>query len=105
MRLFHTTLSVAALCLPPLCAEKPDFSALEQSAAAELARLRIPGASIAIVRGSEAVRPEMLFRLGSTTKMTIAAAHTGLAVEGTIDLNAPIGRWAWRARRFVPPWP
>ncbi|MDR3702143.1 MAG: serine hydrolase [Candidatus Sulfopaludibacter sp.] len=109
MRLFHTTLAVAALCLPPLCAQKPDFSTLEQSAAAELARLHIPGASIAIVRGGEViyskgigianvetgepVRPEMLFRLGSTTKMMTAAALTGLAVEGKIDLNAPIGKY------------
>ncbi len=108
MRLFHTTLALA-LCLPPLCAQKPDFTALEQSAAAELARLHIPGASIAIVRGSEVIyakgigtanvetgeplRPEMLFRLGSTTKMMTAAALTGLAVEGRIDLNAPIGKY------------
>jgi CubicO group peptidase (beta-lactamase class C family) len=109
MRLFHTTLAAAALWTLPLGAQKPDFSALEQSAAAELARLHIPGASIAIVRGGEViytrgigtanvetgepVRPEMLFRLGSTTKMMTAAALTGLAVEGKIDLNAPIGKY------------
>ncbi len=86
-----------------------DFSAIDQSARAELARRNIPGASIAIVRGSEVVyarafgtadvesgepvRPEMLFRLGSTTKMLTATALTRLSLEGKIDLNAPIGKY------------
>src|SRR5579864_9412684 len=86
-----------------------DFTAVGQSAVEELARLHIPGASIAIVRGDQVifakgfgkadvetgdlVRPEMLFRLGSTTKMFTAAALVGLAVEGKIDLNAPVGTY------------
>jgi CubicO group peptidase (beta-lactamase class C family) len=69
----------------------------------------VPGASIAIMRGdrvvyskgigianvetSEAVRPEMDFRLGSTTKMLTATALVGLSLEGKIDLNAPIGKY------------
>ena len=81
MKWFRITLAVAALGVVPTRAQKPDFSALEQSASAELARLNIPGASIAIVRGGEViyskaigtanvetgepVRPEML-----TTKAT-----------------------------------
>jgi len=109
MKWFRITLAVAALGVVPTRAQKPDFSALEQSASAELARLNIPGASIAIVRGGEViyskaigtanvetgepVRPEMLFRLGSTTKMMTAAALTGLAAEGKIDLNAPIAKY------------
>ena len=86
-----------------------DFSLIERSATEELATLKIPGASVAIVSGDklifargfgvanvetgEPVRPEMLFRLGSTTKMFTAAALVGLAVEGKVDLNAPIGRY------------
>jgi CubicO group peptidase (beta-lactamase class C family) len=109
MMLFRLALAAAALCVVPAGAQTPDFSGLEQAASAELARLNIPGASIAIVRGGEViyskaigtanletgepVRPEMLFRLGSTTKMMTAAALVGLAVEGRIDLNAPIGKY------------
>ena len=86
-----------------------DFAALEQTARDELARAKVPGASIAIVRGdrvvyskgigvanvetNEAVRPEMDFRLGSTTKMLTATALVGLSLEGKIDLNGPIGKY------------
>jgi CubicO group peptidase (beta-lactamase class C family) len=86
-----------------------DFSAVEQTAREELTRIRVPGASIALIKGDrvvfakgagtanvetgEAVRPEMLFRLGSTTKMFTAAALVGLALEGKLDLNAPIGKY------------
>jgi CubicO group peptidase (beta-lactamase class C family) len=107
--LFRIALVVAALCAVPAGAQKPDLSALEPFASAELARLNIPGASIAIVRGGEViyskaigtanvetgepVHLEMLFRLGSTTKMMTSAALTGLAVEGRIDLNAPIWKY------------
>ena len=102
-------LFLAALATLSLAAQTPDFTALDRSAAQELAKLNIPGASVAIVRGEtvvyskgfgtanietgEAVRPEMLFRLGSTTKMFTAAALVGLAVEGKIDLNAPVGTY------------
>jgi CubicO group peptidase (beta-lactamase class C family) len=84
-----------------------DFDAIDRSATEELSQLRIPGAFIAIVKGDriiyskafgsanvetgEPLRREMLFRLGSTTKMFTAAALVGLAVEGKIDLNASIG--------------
>ena len=97
------------ISLPLLAQPTPDFGAIEQSARAELARLNVPGASIAIVRGGqvifskgfgtanvetgEPVRPEMLFRLGSTTKMLTATALVGLAVEDKLDLNAPIGKY------------
>jgi CubicO group peptidase (beta-lactamase class C family) len=105
MRLFRIALVLAALCVVPAGAQKPDLSALEPFASAEIARLNIPGASIAIVRGSEViysraigtanvetgepVRPEMLFRLGSTTKMMTAAPLTGWRWKGRVDLNAP----------------
>lgn len=106
---------LAAFLTVPLPAQPADFSAVERSAAAELARLHIPGASIAIVRDQsviytkafgianvetgEAVRPEMLFRLGSTTKMFTAAALLGLAAERRIDLHAPLGTYL----KFLPP--
>jgi CubicO group peptidase (beta-lactamase class C family) len=35
----------------------------------------------------------MLFRLGSTTKMFTASAVVGLALEGKLDLNAPVSRY------------
>src|SRR5262245_8623254 len=97
-------LCVAAVL--PIMAQ--DFSLIEQSAKEEIARLRIPGAAIAVVKGdrvvfsagvgvasvetNEGLRPEMLFRLGSTTKMFTAAALCGLAAEGRIDLKAPVSR-------------
>jgi CubicO group peptidase (beta-lactamase class C family) len=93
----------------------PDFNGLERSASTELAKYNIPGASITIVQGEtvvyskafgkanietgEPAKPEMLFRLGSTTKTFTAAAITGMAVEGKIDLNAPVGSYL----KFLPP--
>lgn len=106
---------IAAVLAAPLGAQTTDFTAIEKSAKEELATLKIPGASIAIVRGDKVVyskgfgladvetgepmRPEMLFRLGSTTKMFTAAALVGLSVEGKIDLHAPIGKYL----DFLPP--
>ena len=105
--MIRTLLFLASL--PLLAQPAPDFHAIEQSAREELNRLKVPGASIAIVRGDrvtfekgfgtanietgEPVRPEMLFRLGSTTKMLTASALVGLAVEGKLDLNAPVGKY------------
>src|SRR6476646_1154132 len=84
-----------------------DFSALEQTSREELTRTRVPGASIALIKGDrivfakgtgtanvetgEPVRPEMLFRLGSTTKMFTSAAVAMLAEEGKLRLDAPVG--------------
>jgi CubicO group peptidase (beta-lactamase class C family) len=102
-------MKLVALLLLGLSACAQDFGALEQTVREELAREKVPGASIAIVRGDrviyskafgtantetgEMVRPEMLFRLGSTTKMLTATALVGLSQEGKIDLNAPIGKY------------
>jgi len=106
---FVRVLAIAAACVLPTCAQTFDSSAVERTASAEIARLKIPGASVAIVRGDkviyakafgvanvetgEPLRPEMVFRLGSTTKMMTAAALAGLAAEGKIDLNQPIGKY------------
>ena len=51
------------------------------------------GYGVASVETREPVRPEMLFRLGSTTKMFTAAALVLLAEKGAVDLNAPIGNY------------
>jgi CubicO group peptidase (beta-lactamase class C family) len=109
MRSIRVFFAIAALSILPCSAQTTGFAALDQTATAELAHLKIPGASIAIVRGDrvvfakaygvadvetgEAMGPEMLFRLGSTTKMMTAAALAGLAVDGKIDLNQPIGKY------------
>jgi CubicO group peptidase (beta-lactamase class C family) len=86
-----------------------DFEPLEKVAAEELRKTGAPGGAIAIVLGdrviytsgfgvasvetNEPVRPEMLFRLGSTTKMFTAAALVTLAERGALDLNAPVGSY------------
>ena len=87
----------------------PDFSPLEQVVADELRNTGTPGGAVAVVLGdrvvysrgfgianvetNEPVRPEMLFRLGSTTKMFTAAALVTLAEQGKLDLNAPVGSY------------
>ena len=87
----------------------PDFSPLEQVVADELRNTATPGGAVAVVLGdrvvysrgfgianvetNEPVRPEMLFRLGSTTKMFTAAALVTLAEQGKLNLNAPVGSY------------
>ena len=89
---------------PPL-----DFSPLEKVAAEELRNTGTPGGAVAVVLGDrviysrgfgvanvetgEPVRPEMLFRLGSTTKMFTAAALVRLAEHGALDLDRPVGTY------------
>jgi CubicO group peptidase (beta-lactamase class C family) len=98
--------------VPP--AEKPlnspqsiDFSELDRLVPEELKEKNTPGAVIAVVSGNQVIyqkafgvanvetndpmRPEMLFRLGSTTKMFTAAALLSLAEKDKIKLNQPIG--------------
>jgi CubicO group peptidase (beta-lactamase class C family) len=102
----------AVLCLAAALAgqEKPfDAAALEKTAAEEMARARIPGAALAVVQGDRVVYAKafgvaskdtqepattgILFRLGSTTKMLTAAAVVSLALEGKLDLHAPVSRY------------
>src|SRR5450432_2580784 len=82
-----------------------DPAAIERVANEELRATRTPGAAVAVVSGDRIifshgygvssvetgapVSPDMLFRLGSTTKMFTAAALTGLDV----DLDAPVGKY------------
>jgi CubicO group peptidase (beta-lactamase class C family) len=86
-----------------------DFSQLDKVVLEELAEKNTPGAAIAIIQGdrvvyakgfgvasvetSAPVTPDMLFRLGSTTKMFTAAALVTLAVREKIKLDAPIGSY------------
>jgi CubicO group peptidase (beta-lactamase class C family) len=85
-----------------------DPSLIERVALEELHATNTPGAAVAVVLGDQVVfshgygvasvdngaplTPDMLFRLGSTTKMFTASAVVGLALEGKLDLNAPVSR-------------
>jgi CubicO group peptidase (beta-lactamase class C family) len=85
-----------------------DLASLDAVVRKELQDRGTPGAAVAVISGEriilargfgqanvetgEAVRPEMVFRLGSTTKMFTAAAVVLLAGQGTLNLNEPIGK-------------
>jgi CubicO group peptidase (beta-lactamase class C family) len=95
------------MCVTAPAHANPDFSELEKLVPEELKQRNTPGAVIAIVSGDRVVyqkafgvanietgvpmQPEMLFRLGSTTKMFTAAALVSLAEQNKINLNEPIG--------------
>ena len=84
-----------------------DFSELDKLVPAELKEKNTPGTVITIISGDQVVyqkafgvanvetntemQPEMLFRLGSTTKMFTAAALLTLAENNKIKMNEPIG--------------
>lgn len=86
-----------------------DSSELEAVVQQELEETNTPGAAVLVVRGNEIVfakgfgianvetgepvNAEMLFRIGSTTKMFTAAALVSMAEDGEIDLNQPIGTY------------
>jgi CubicO group peptidase (beta-lactamase class C family) len=97
------------LLLSNFAAAQPaaDFSELEKIILAELKQTNTPGAAVAVVSGGRVVfakgfgvasvetgapvTTEMLFRLGSTTKMFTGAALATMAEQGKLKLNAPIG--------------
>jgi CubicO group peptidase (beta-lactamase class C family) len=109
MRWLNCAFFLLLLFLVPaeLDAKPPDFSELEKLVPEELKERNTPGAVIAIVSGDRVVYqkafglanietgapmlPEMLFRLGSTTKMFTAAALVSLSEQNKISLNEPIG--------------
>jgi CubicO group peptidase (beta-lactamase class C family) len=84
-----------------------DWTTLESVVREELRATGTPGAALAVVKGEQvvfargfgvasvetgaAVTPEMLFRLGSTTKMFTAATLLTLAEEGRLRMDRPIG--------------
>jgi CubicO group peptidase (beta-lactamase class C family) len=84
-----------------------DFTELDKLVATELKEKNTPGAVITVINGDQVVyqkafgvanietnaemQSEMLFRLGSTTKMFTAAALLTLAENNKIKTNEPIG--------------
>jgi CubicO group peptidase (beta-lactamase class C family) len=90
-------------------ARELDQASIERVALEELQATKTPGAAVAVVLGDRVVfshgygvasvdtgaplTPDMLFRLGSTTKMFTASAVVALALEGKIDLNAPVSQY------------
>jgi len=102
-------LLVGLASVTPALAQSLDLASLEKVALEELKQTNTPGAAVAIVRGEQVVlargfgvadvethapvRPEMLFRLGSTTKMLTAMALNVLVEEGRVKLDAPIGTY------------
>jgi CubicO group peptidase (beta-lactamase class C family) len=106
---FFISLAIFGLIATEAQVRRVDPAIVERVALEELAATKTPGAVVAVVSGTtvvfshgygvasvdthEPVSPEMLFRLGSTTKMFTAAAVTGLAIEGKIDLDAPVSKY------------
>jgi CubicO group peptidase (beta-lactamase class C family) len=94
---------------PGSSSQQPDFSELEKVVLEELKETNTPGAAIAIVSGDRVVflkgfgvsnietgapvTPEMLFRIGSTTKMYTDAVLVSLAEEGKLRLDEPISSY------------
>ena len=91
---------------PPQPPPAIDFTELDKLVPTELKEKNTPGAVIAVVSGDQVIyqkafgvanvetnaemHPEMLFRLGSTTKMFTAAALITLAEQNKIKMNEPI---------------
>ncbi|MCA1592762.1 MAG: beta-lactamase family protein [Acidobacteria bacterium] len=108
-RLPIVTLLTQALIAAPAFAQQPrsDYREFEKVVLAELKETNTPGAAVAIVRGDRIVyakgfgvsnvetgapvTPDMLFRVGSVTKMLTAAVLVSLSEEGKITLGAPVG--------------
>ena len=90
-------------------AQALDFTPLETTIRQELESQGIPGAAIAVISGGKVVfikgfgtanvetgapmTPDLLFRLGSTTKMFTATALAQLADKGVVDLHQPVGTY------------
>jgi len=99
---------LAVLSFAPQAAPQADFARVQAIVRRELADTATPGAAVAVVRGDaivysrgfgvanvetgEDVRPDMVFRLGSTTKMFTAATVVLLASQGKLSLDEPVGR-------------
>jgi CubicO group peptidase (beta-lactamase class C family) len=90
-------------------AEEAKLVELEKVAIEELRETNTPGAAVAVVSGGRVIFakgfglsnietgtplvPNMLFRIGSLTKMFTAAVLVTLSEEGKIDLHKPIGKY------------
>jgi len=91
------------------CQEVPNMQSLLETANQELKESQTPGAVIAIVSGDRVVftkafgiadietgeptSPDMLFQIGSTTKMFVAASLLNLSRGGKLALDGPIGTY------------
>jgi len=101
---------IAAISVAAQQAPAPgEFGELESLALSELKAINAPGATIAIVRGDRIVyqqgiglanvdtgqtmTSDMLFRVGSVTKMFTTAALVSLAEEGKLRLADPVGKY------------
>jgi len=96
-----------AIAKPKTVKPAIDFTELDKLIPAELKEKNTPGTVITVISGDQIVyqkafgvanvetnaemQPEMLFRLGSTTKMFTAAALLTLAENNKIKMNEPIG--------------
>lgn len=91
-------------------AEKaPDFSLLEKTVLEELKETNTPGAAISVIQDGKTlfekgfgvssvetkipVSPEMLFQIGSLTKMFTAVMLVTLEQQGKVDLDSPISAY------------
>lgn len=86
-----------------------DLSAIERALENELAETRTPGAALAVILGDElllsrgygtanvetgeAVTPDHLFRIGSTTKLMTATAVAVAAERGRLDLERAVSTY------------
>ncbi|HEX5604437.1 MAG TPA: serine hydrolase domain-containing protein, partial [Pyrinomonadaceae bacterium] len=96
-----------AIAKPKAVKPAIDFTELDKLIPAELKEKNTPGTVITVISGDQIVyqkafgvanvetnadmQPEMLFRLGSTTKMFTAAALLTLAENNKIKMHEPIG--------------
>jgi CubicO group peptidase (beta-lactamase class C family) len=108
MRLFALIMLLVWTWSVPMLAHAqdatPDWDAIDAYVEAEIAADRVPGAALAIVRGTEIVHmrgfgfdgtggtvsPQSSFVLGSMSKSFTALAIMQLVEEGKIELTAPV---------------
>lgn len=107
--LLVTVLSMITTLAGPSDPRKVDFSPLENVALEELKETNTPGAAVAIISGDRVVfakgfgvssvetgspvTPDMLFRVGSVTKVFTASVLTTLSEEGKIKLDHRVGEY------------
>jgi CubicO group peptidase (beta-lactamase class C family) len=103
------TIACAVLALAPATAGADDLAAVDAFVRAEMARQKVPGVAIAIVRGGEVVttrgyglanvehqvpvKAETIFQSGSVGKQFTAAAVMLMVEEGRLSLSDPITRF------------
>ncbi|HEY3128932.1 MAG TPA: serine hydrolase domain-containing protein [Acidobacteriota bacterium] len=102
-------LSAIQLTIAQVPQRKIIFSELEKTALQELKETNTPGAVLVIVSGDRVIfskgfgvsnvetgtpmTPDMLFQIGSITKVFTATALVSLAEEGKLNLSEPIGKY------------